>query len=570
MSNHGSATIASIIDGIAKNEYLIPAFQRKFTWSIERIEALFDSIMRGYPISTFLFYEPENAKKACKIPYLTPYHFFDDYDSTENYNKPVDKNVAIHKNLKFVLDGQQRMTALNIGLTGSYEKKKRGKGQQKTHRFYLYLDVANITNPHEDEETNFKYDFRFLTEDDMKKEASNNKLWVKVSELYNKLTDRNINFGDILFTLWDQFQEKNTDASKEHRNSINIILEKFKDTVIKGDLSYYTEKTDDYEDLKDIFIRINSGGVQLTKTDLLMTTIELYWGNEEQTDNARKMIDDLSKSLLDKGIEVSNNIILRSALISICNITEFKPESFEKDKVQKIKSNWDNVTDTWNRLISDLQKEEIKNQDIFSHYAVITLFDYYYHNIKAKVNIKEWLLVAEVMSLFSSHSNTTLKEYHNIIVANIGKPFPIIEFLSKKEQSIPDTDAIIDNLSYNDKGTRLLLSSIQNGISQRNGDYEVDHIFSKKIAANKNIDKDKYNSLVNLALLDDKTNRQKHTNDPLQYYQGTEHGSTMHSFAIIPGQMSLTWDNFDQFLALRRALLKDKIDNKFPNFKKVA
>ena len=55
-------TIKQAIDKIDDRTYLLPAIQRKFVWSSERIEVLFDSIMRGYPISSFMFWEVTENK----------------------------------------------------------------------------------------------------------------------------------------------------------------------------------------------------------------------------------------------------------------------------------------------------------------------------------------------------------------------------------------------------------------------------------------------------------------------------------------------------------------------------
>ena len=50
-------TIEKAINNIVQRHYLLPAIQRKFTWSSSQICVLFDSIMRGYPINTFMFWE---------------------------------------------------------------------------------------------------------------------------------------------------------------------------------------------------------------------------------------------------------------------------------------------------------------------------------------------------------------------------------------------------------------------------------------------------------------------------------------------------------------------------------
>ena len=60
-------TIKEAIDKVYDRDYLLPAIQRKFTWSSEQIEMLFDSIMRDYPISSFMFWKVADEKiKPCK------------------------------------------------------------------------------------------------------------------------------------------------------------------------------------------------------------------------------------------------------------------------------------------------------------------------------------------------------------------------------------------------------------------------------------------------------------------------------------------------------------------------
>ena len=50
-------TISKAIGEIQSNKYLLPAIQREFVWSAEQIESLFDSLLRGYPIGSFLFWK---------------------------------------------------------------------------------------------------------------------------------------------------------------------------------------------------------------------------------------------------------------------------------------------------------------------------------------------------------------------------------------------------------------------------------------------------------------------------------------------------------------------------------
>ncbi|MFH1848860.1 MAG: DUF262 domain-containing protein [archaeon] len=55
--------IKTVLDEIKENKIYLPAIQRKLVWNHEQIELLFDSIMRGYPIGTFLFWKLQTSRK---------------------------------------------------------------------------------------------------------------------------------------------------------------------------------------------------------------------------------------------------------------------------------------------------------------------------------------------------------------------------------------------------------------------------------------------------------------------------------------------------------------------------
>ena len=114
MAFQTAITIKEAIDNIHNNRYLLPAIQREFVWWPHQIERLFDSLMRGYPIGSFLFWrvDPDTAKN------YSFYQFITNYDQRKPHN-PVHGAPAAVPSLKAVLDGQQRLTALNVGLHGS-------------------------------------------------------------------------------------------------------------------------------------------------------------------------------------------------------------------------------------------------------------------------------------------------------------------------------------------------------------------------------------------------------------------------------------------------------------------
>lgn len=103
-------SIGKAINNIVSRRYLLPAIQRKFTWSTAQIEVLFDSIMRGYPINTFMFWEVTDAKVTANLCF---YQFLEKYCERFGENNP-DFDTKGHGTFHAVIDGQQRLTSLYI------------------------------------------------------------------------------------------------------------------------------------------------------------------------------------------------------------------------------------------------------------------------------------------------------------------------------------------------------------------------------------------------------------------------------------------------------------------------
>lgn len=107
MAQAFSLRIGKVIRDLENNRYLLPAIQREFVWKREKICGLFDSLMRGYPIGTFLFWKirPEQREKYRFYAFMRSYH------ERDNYRCRL-PDVIPPEGFDAVLDGQQRMTAL--------------------------------------------------------------------------------------------------------------------------------------------------------------------------------------------------------------------------------------------------------------------------------------------------------------------------------------------------------------------------------------------------------------------------------------------------------------------------
>lgn len=101
--------------------FWLPNIQRPFVWGEEQICRLFDSILRNYPINTFLIWKTNKDVRRRK--------FIDNWKSDLRLRDFL--VVEDHRKKCLVLDGQQRLQSLFIGLRGSYEGKE------------LFLDILS-------------------------------------------------------------------------------------------------------------------------------------------------------------------------------------------------------------------------------------------------------------------------------------------------------------------------------------------------------------------------------------------------------------------------------------------
>ncbi|NTZ20984.1 DUF262 domain-containing protein [Paenibacillus sp. JMULE4] len=198
MSFQVPITIQKAIENIEQKKYFLPSIQREFVWKPEQIERLFDSIMKGYPISSFLFWLVEDDT----IEEYQFYEFIRDYHEKNNRHNPK-ASIVGEKSITAILDGQQRLTSLYIGLKGSYAEKmpyKKWKHDNSFEKKELYLNLLKVSkNP------DYTYDFRFLSKKE-KDALSEDNYWFRVGEV---LKFKNMN--DVF-----QYLRSNNIALKPH------------------------------------------------------------------------------------------------------------------------------------------------------------------------------------------------------------------------------------------------------------------------------------------------------------------------------------------------------------------
>ncbi len=227
--------IREVIQRIHSREYLLPGIQREFVWDQDQICRLFDSLLRGYPIGSFLFWRvSEEHKNDYKF-----YEFLRDYHEHDSPHNPKASLLPVGS-LTAVLDGQQRLTSLYIGLIGTHTARRKyarrsSLGMYSKRRLYL-----NLTRPAKSDEALF--DFRFREADDrFFKEGDD--FWFRVSDILSFARTTDV-FDFLLEHGLTQNKHPKTCLVELHSTITELPL-----------INYFTEVEQDLDRVLNIFIR---------------------------------------------------------------------------------------------------------------------------------------------------------------------------------------------------------------------------------------------------------------------------------------------------------------------------
>ena len=240
---HPGGTIKEALRSIERNEYVLPAIQREFVWSPDQICALFDSLMQGYPFGEFLFWQIR-AEHSAAYKY---YGFVLDYHQRDNPHCP-EAHIMPGRPITAVLDGQQRLTAFNIGLRGSMAVKRPYKWWSSPDAFprrVLALDLLASTKP---DEGGNRYIFEFIDEARIGRE--NERLWFRVPDILN------LQSGPPMLRWLTEKQLGDDELNLAFERLDRLYQAVHNDQTV----CYYEERNQDIEHVLNIFIRRNSGG----------------------------------------------------------------------------------------------------------------------------------------------------------------------------------------------------------------------------------------------------------------------------------------------------------------------
>ncbi len=521
----------------------------------KKIEQLFDSILRGYPIGSFLFWKLQKEDIARsdeqdenKLNFQL-YQFITNYDERKPHNEKIHVEKINVDDLSIVLDGQQRLTSLYIGLKGTRTLRKKWARYDNPNAYEekrLYLNLKhqpNMDNP----EDNYQFEF-------YAKAPTNDKdhFWFKV--------------GDILEleSVWNYAQEHDLKG-----NALNL-LEKLKDTFhTKQLISFFEEKEKNLDKVLNIFIRVNSGGAKLSYSDLLMSILTASFSSD-----IREKMNELVDALKIKGFpNVEKDQVLKTCLLLVGSNTEFKLKNFNKNNVKEIEENWEKITESIYNAAELLGTFGYAGL-LGSAYILSSLAYFYFLKQKMDKNDEEQALKfvrnAQIMGYFSGSTDTKL----SIIAHSIkeARAFEAFNHNLAKHQTNPlkiTNDAIESMVSFNSP-TKVfpVLQILYPNLNYKTTTFHIDHIYpkSKFKKENEKLDKDFYdcgNYLYNLQLLEGAENSAKKDKDPevwlKEEYKNEQDIEEYKKRNYIDPKLKLEWENIKEFREKREKAIITKL-----------
>ncbi|MDR2552286.1 MAG: DUF262 domain-containing protein [Treponema sp.] len=348
-----SKTIDEIITENVNHTTFLPAIQREFVWKPYAVEKLFDSIMGDYPISTFLFWKIKEENKNG----WTAYEFIRDYDAENPHNKEA--NVAgINQDIYLVLDGQQRLTSLYIGLKGSYRYFYRRWRKER-----LYLNILKPVQKNDDPEE-FMYQFKFRENANSDLSDITPQYWYLVGDILN-FDDAEDAKRDIRDKL-SKFSEEQKDIANTH---IGRIHSRIKTLRL---LNYYEEKSQDYDKVVEAFIRANTGGVKLEYSDILLSTATAKWNKLNAREEINVFTDTINK--IGSGYSFGKDFVLKGCLYLTENLPiQYKVGNFTKSNLLKMENNWENIKNHIELAVELVSQFGFTDKNIVSKIALLPI-----------------------------------------------------------------------------------------------------------------------------------------------------------------------------------------------------
>lgn len=511
-------TINEFLTDIERGRIALPDMQREFIWENTQIRDLADSLYKNHPIGMILLWQtnPDDNIPITAIDDTT--------QEISNYNE-------------LVIDGQQRLTSLLLIKRGVIFK----GGKERC--------IKLLFNPFEEK---FEIEIPPLR---------NKPEWFNVTEVIQKGAFSVVNRDELKKIGWD---ENKIDMALERLSSVRDIF-----MGARNNVPVFTISSDmDYEEVADIFVKINSKGTRIRITELLLALLALKIPGE-----FRKDFRDYVEKLEDNGWIIDAGVIIRT-LVAI-SVKQGRLAYFRSIarsiSDENLRNNWGVTKKSLNECYTILEENlGIKNSEILpSQYVLIPLAFYISQkkNAFSTNDTKEfilWFLLASFWGRYAGSPETRLDEDIKSITENknFGKLFHLLK--SQVGRLLVDEE----RFTGKSRNSKLLLYIVARnegaedwwkGHKITTSDYEEHHIIPRSLLKKADYEYALIDDVANIAFLTEKANRKISNMSPEEYLSEIDSAKLEKQF-VPPDKNLWKIENYEDFLIHRRRIIIEKVN----------
>lgn len=559
-------SVRQLVDKVLSGELALPEMQRRYVWTTIKVRDLLDSLYRGYPSGAILVWEgdPNLEDRNLQI-------------------QGVKENSLSNKLL--LLDGQQRLTSLTAILSGkpvSVRNKKKPIDIMfnLNHPDTIVEETTDLDDDDEDDEedddngndgeSDIMEELRKRTFVVASRSLKNDPTWISVSEVFVKtesqlLKPLGINSDD---PNWEKYAERIKKLKKiEDYQYVMQILDK--------KLSY--------EEVTEIFVRVNSLGAKLRGSDLALAQITSKWkGFITEIDKFAKEFENNEDYLLDSGI------LVKTLVAFATNQSKFK--TVNRVPIENFKEAWKKTQHGLRFAINLLKNNaRIENLRLLGSPFLLVPISYYAIMRNEKLTKEEekklmfWFYVAHMKGRYGLGSSEGLLDSD---ISALHRTQNLDELLSILKLQVKDFYASVDEIKGKNRRSpyfsMLFIVSKQQGIKDwftgmaiserligRAHALQFHHIFPKSLLKKQGADRKEINEVANMAFIGGKTNRNISNKEPEKYLLDVvdKRGEDILDHHLLPSNRNL-WklDKYNEFLTYRREKLVESINTFLKKF----
>lgn len=486
-----------------------------------------------------------------------------------------------------MLDGQQRLTSLNIGLRGTYAYRNKGGWATKEWSYPTRTLHINLLGYAPENEAGLRYHLAFLTREQLQSAADDpTHRWFPVGDILEAAE------ASQLMKLPQRYGVGNDEIATD------ILSDLWHAVHNKASLQFYEEVDQDIERVLDIFIRVNSGGTVLSYSDLLLSIATAQWKSRDARAAVHGLVDQLNST--GNGFTFSKDTILKAGLV-LTDIGDFgfKVKNFRSENMELLDTQWDEISESL-RVAAGLLADFGLSEGSLSADSVLIPVAYYlrrrnlgndYRHAEKhredRAALRSWVLRSLIVrGVWGSGLDTLLRDLREAIRTHGASGFPTSALeaaLSKQGKSLEVTDSLVDDilsLRFGSPRTFPTLAILFDHVDTRHV-HHVDHIYPASLVTKKNVEKAVVSGsldidrseideviaardlLPNLQLLPGAENVGKSDVPPAAwapaiYASNDEMGAYIDRNAL-PATLPAAVEDFPAFFESRRALLEQRI-----------